>query len=379
MRCIICDKSTWENVNKFRSHEPKFDGKKTYMAICKSCGFVGYPEITEKGLDEYYRKEYRKPPTISNMFTGQRKLHYHRKFLGDYIRENREKEIDVFEIGCAFGMFLSWFKENCPKATVSGTEMTLSYRRIAWHDFGIKLSEKMPKDKKYDLICSYKVLEHQFDADKRLSEYKAALKPGGLIYISVPIWFEALKCFGVAGSNLDEYYHPNHINVWSIDHFNSLLRKVGLEVIKEDHVMYNTTYLCKPCKPKFEPPKLYKDTLDKLDRIKKASIAFEKHDFGEAIKHWPNYQDAWAGHTEMNRKGHHKGGIDLIKEKFLDPMLKATNNDPETLCFVADYHMRYERYNEAVSYAEKSLNIKPNSGPLLDILANCRSGNNAPS
>ncbi len=41
MRCIVCDNSNWENVDQFRI-------KKEGMSLCKSCGFVSYPEKYKK-------------------------------------------------------------------------------------------------------------------------------------------------------------------------------------------------------------------------------------------------------------------------------------------------------------------------------------------
>ena len=196
MRCIICDKSEWENVDQFRQ-------KKQGMSICKSCGFISYPakwQEKEKVI-EFYRKEYRNPPTDQNLYQGQRKIHYHQEFLAEPVLQKWHKEGKkdpvIFEVGAAYGLVLAWFKNMrdpsgvpfFPSADLNGSELTKSFKRNAYHEFGLDLKDDFDDTKKYDLIMSYKVAEHMLDVDLEILRYKKSLKPDGKLYISVPTWF----------------------------------------------------------------------------------------------------------------------------------------------------------------------------------------------
>ena len=155
-RCIVCEKTEWENVDEFRL-------KPHGMEICKSCGFITYPQKLSEAdpmRKKYYESDYRKPPTIANFYTCERKIHYHSSFLKDEIKKRGEEELNFLEIGAAFGVVGNWLKGKT-KWKYSGTELTKSFRRVAMHDYGIKLDTDFDESKKYDYIMTYKVAEHQ--------------------------------------------------------------------------------------------------------------------------------------------------------------------------------------------------------------------------
>src|SRR3990167_9119 len=151
------------------------------MSLCKSCGFVSYPkkwQEKEKVL-EFYRKQYRNAPTVENLYQGQRKLNYHQEFLTETLIDKWKKEEKknpvIFEVGAAYGLVLAWFKNMrdskgflFPDADLNGSELTLSFKRNAYHEFVFNLTDDFDDTKQYDLVISYKVAEHMLDADKEL-------------------------------------------------------------------------------------------------------------------------------------------------------------------------------------------------------------------
>lgn len=378
MRCIICDSTDrWENVDQFRHTEKG-------MHICMNCGFTSYPSLykSEDEIKKHYATNYRPAPNISNAYTGQKKLNIHAAFLKetfDAWKKAGVKEPVVCDIGAAYGVFLNWVRGIFPHADVSGTEYALSYRRNAWWEYGIKLDLDFDKSKKYHMIASYKVAEHQLDADKRIREYVECLHDDGLIYISVPIWFERMSNFGGEGFDLEYYYDPNHINVWTQKHFRTLLKKCGLEIIKEDHWMYDSTFLCRRNdalmkeKPEFEHPT---DIKQIMKAIKQAAVALESHQWENAIKAFQNFPIAWVNYFEANRqKAHAKGQgsppIDYVKKHFIEPALKACPYSLDILRLVMDIYMRYEDYNTAAAWAQKALELRPNHPIFLMCLTQC--------
>jgi 2-polyprenyl-3-methyl-5-hydroxy-6-metoxy-1,4-benzoquinol methylase len=370
--CTICGSNEWQNVDQYRL-------KPASMSLCMKCGFVTYPEIISKSEDvkEFYRAEYRDAPTVQNVFTGQRKLNYHSEFLSELFRGWKKEGFEnpsICEIGAAFGMFLKWCKEMLPKAQIQGTELTTTFRRVAFWEYGISLTEELDESKKYDLIACYKVAEHIPNIEQEIKKYINCLSDRGLLYISVPTWFHALTNFGMGGFTLEYYYHTNHVNVWTRKLFETLLRKCGLEVVKRDYIFYDSTYLCKKNEamkevlPEYENPL---EVLDWLDRVKKASQAYDSSSFQEAIDFWPNYPDAIVANYEQKRADWHKKGWDAIQKEVLDKAIEMSPNFAIISMFCADLCMRYHKWDIAIKYIDKAIKEKPNDPGALMALSHC--------
>lgn len=366
MRCLHCDSNDWENVDEFRL-TPKD------MCICKKCGFVSFPKQwkSEEEIKQHYRKDYRNPPTANNFFTSHRKVHFHAAFLDDLFKQwekEERKEPEICEIGAAYGVALNWFKHYYPGAKVSGTELTTSYRKNAWHEFKIELTEDFDDSKKYDLIMSYKVAEHILDVDRHLRKYAECLKDNGVLYISVPIWFGPMTNFGVQGFDLDYYYDPNHINVWTKKIFENLLKKAGLEIIKKDHVMYDSTYLCKRNDEKMMEEISFENVeeiKDRMKRIKKAYEHFKKSEYDEAISIYPNFPVAHTSRAEMARKQIHENGWQWCLDNVINKAIKDCPESAEVMIAATDLSLRFEKYKEAIKYCETALKMKPENATSL--------------
>lgn len=364
MRCVICNSTDkWKNVDDYRL-------KPAGMCMCTICGFISYPDKwkSKEAIVEYYRKEYRTAPSSNNFYTCQRKIHFHAAFLQSVFEEwakGNKKNPEVFEIGAAFGTVLHWIRSAYPGANVDGTELTTSMRRVAWHEFGLALKEDINDEKKHDLIMSYKVAEHQLDVDVELKRYHKALNDDGYLYISVPTWFGPLTNFGAGGFDLEYYYDPNHINVWTTNNFEILLQKCGFEIVKADHIMYDSTYLCKKSNVetcaknvKFDDPNVI---LENLNRAKSAFLAMVENDFKSAITIWPNFPVAHVNAAEMARKEIQNNGWAWAKENIIGPALEACNGAAEITLMAGDFALRLGQYQEAIDYANETLVTKPNT------------------
>jgi SAM-dependent methyltransferase len=371
IKCVICDSNDWENVDKYRD-TPKD------MEMCKKCGFVTYPKKVkeESKLRDFYKSDYRAAPNVGNITTGQTKLYYHDAFLKDLFTEWKKegKNPVVFEQGGAMGMFLDWMRGVFPKGEFYGSELTETFVRVAKHKFNIDLTDDFDPSRKYDFLSSYKVAEHVPHIDVKLREMVECLKEDGRFYISVPTWFGELKNFGTGGFGLSYYFHTNHINVWSRRHFESILNKVGLEVLKFNDSIYDETYLCKrndklmKKAPDFDGPEW---TLKKLESIKKCSDHFEAKNFVKAIEEYPRFPYGWVGAYETKRNEWHKEGWDVIKKQLIDKCLGSCPNSPDALCFAGDLHMRYSKWDEAVKLFEQALDLRPENTISWQNIAQC--------
>ncbi len=367
MRCPICEGTAWSNVDRFRL-------KKAGMCMCDSCGFISYPSKykTDAEIKDYYRSNYRPAPTSGNLFTGEKKLQYHHQFLTPLFEEWVKAGVTspvVGEIGAAYGMFLNWMRQAFPKADLSGTELAESYRRVAFHEYNFKLTDELDPTKKYDMIASYHVLEHQLDPDVKLREYASLLKDSGVIYLSCPIWFRDAYNSAVAGFDIEYYWAEDHINCWSEEHLHFLFAKAGLEIIAKDDIIYGNTYILKKStkttmKPTFNPKK----NLDIVERIFQCWNLIRDNKTSEAISVFPNCPSAWINHYEFNRAHFDKNKASM--EEFIKRSIEATPNCGDLYIFCGDILSRYERYDESREMLEKALATKPNNASVLMGIAN---------
>lgn len=370
--CPLCGSSEWVNVDEYRL---KAEG----MCLCLKCGFITYPEIVLKSeeLKEFYRKEYRPGPTVQNLFTGQRKLHYHAHFLKDLFdqwKKEKRNLPEVFEVGAAFGLFLNWVREQIPKAKLSGSELTLSMRRVAYWHHDVNLTEDFDDSKKYDLIASYKCLEHIPFPEKELRRYALALKDEGFLYVSVPTWFHSMTNFGLDGFSPDVYYDKNHVNVWTRKLFETLLKKCGLEVVKADYVYYDSTYLCRRNDELMKEEPQYEasaEVIDLLSRVKKAWLNFDMGLFDEALACFPAYPDAQIATYEKNRQAWDKKGWEEIEKGVINRAREVLPNSQKIVFFCADLCMRYGRWEQALDLLGISQKMRPGDAHTIIAAGQC--------
>ncbi len=369
MRCPVCEGTEWKNVDQFRI-------KPSGMAQCQGCGFVSYPKKyqSEDQIKAHYRNEYRAAPTVMNLFSGERKLYYHEAILGPLLKEWKEGgliEPVVGEIGAAMGMFLNWLKIKVPGAQVYGTELTTTYRRVAKHEFGLDLTEEFDFKRSYDLIVSYHVLEHQMDPDLMLYRYAEALKPSGVMYLSCPVWFREATNFGQSGFDLEYYWAPDHINCWSEEHLEYVIKKAGLEILFKNTDIYGNSYILKRAvaEPSFDPKWDVNKYAQIVERLHKCWKLTQENETALAIETYPNCPNAWIHHYELHRSKFHENSAEL--EKFIQSGIAACPNTSDMLNFAGDVMTRYEKWDLAFDYFTRALRRKPNSPTILMAMSNC--------
>lgn len=371
MVCPNCKTNSWENVDFARI-------KPSGMSICVCCGFVSYPDKWKQKdeIIKHYRSGYRPPPTHMNSFTGERKNHFHNAFLNDLFIKWKKEGLEsprVLEIGSAFGFTLNWIRNIFPKSEICGTELTTSMRRVAKHEFNIKLDEDFDDTKKYDLIISYKVLEHQLDPDIELKRYQKCLSEKGKLYISVPTWFDTMSNFGLGGFDLEYYYDTNHINVWTRKIFEGMLKSNGLKITKKDTVIYSSTYLCEADDSLFGSDHISEsidDIKKSLHKIKDAYFLCMDNKFEDAIKLWPDYPTAHTNLCEFSRKELKTKGWEWFKENRLERAISDCPNSADALILATDFAMRAEKFKEAILYCERALLAKPENPVSLHAMCN---------
>jgi hypothetical protein len=201
-------------------------------------------------------------------------------------------------VGCGIGMFLHLVNEqDISVYSLYGTEYSDKFRNYVSGKWGFNVTKEPEEfNKKFSFISLYHTLEHASKPDELLTRLKSMLDPNGLIYISVPIWMEKIINLsgGQTADDFEDYFHLNHINCFTKDSFNNLLKKVGLEVVRRDDVMLGATVLCKAVNPSGDIQKTdYLEVVKDIEKIKKAIELFRAKKFGEAIDVFPKYPDAY--------------------------------------------------------------------------------------
>lgn len=361
MKCYICTADeNWASLKELH--------KEKELLVCKTCGNVAFrvEENEEEKVRNYYRYEYRPAPGHGNLITTTHKQNYVLNFLKDFLKD--KKELIIGDVGCATGYLVSFFRKMGHKAT--GCEYTLTYRRFAEHFYGVPITEELREDLQYDFITIYHVLEHMVKPDEKLNKYRSLLKDGGHMLISTPKWYENLEeASGPPIKSFEELWHKNHINVFSKKSINNLFKRIGFQVVKEDHFVYGQTYLLK----KADPVELKQEDYEKADDVianthkaKKAIDLFLNRQFKEAVELWPAFPDAWVSLImDIYGKDSEKQD-DLWKEVFA---IMPHNKKLKTI-YSCVYLYQRQRYQEAIDLVNELMQVCPDEEKLM-ILGQC--------
>lgn len=317
MECPICDKNIWKYLDYLRDREYWIDkdildiDENVNFKICKNCGFVTYDYVSDEVLAERYNNE-RPVMTPQNIITCNRKNEYHKKFLN--IEENSIEGIEdpyCLDVGCAQGGFLGMLKDHGIKR-LYGVEFNKAFAAWGRNEYGLRIDSEIGKDEngreyvqavkelrieplQYDFISYYHVLEHMQHPDKELKKIKKLLKDDGFLYLSIPHWFTELEEKGGSLCNdFENYYHLNHVNVFTINSFKNLLYRTGFKIVREDHKMYGYTVLCQKTDKVTGIVTEDYNLIEYYLQIQKQAIElFKQGKFPEAFKLCPTYTDAY--------------------------------------------------------------------------------------
>lgn len=367
MRCYICDKSDWHRPTVIVDGKERPIHSKATTQICKHCGNACHDVDVSKEdqIKDFYRNEYRPPPTVLNIITTTHKVNYVRVFLNEFLaKANADgKQLLVGDVGAATGYLLNFFRNMGHK--VSGCELTKTFRSTSEHYYGIPLSEDLETKHKYDLITIYHVLEHLMEPDKKLAHYASLLAPGGHMLIATPLWFESLEeNAGPPIQGFDHLFHENHINLFSRTSLNNLFRKCGLQVVKEDFVQYGQSYLLKKRESPVADGWLTKEDWHEQERIMKvqkhAMDLFLQGQFREAYEAYPNFPDAWLNYI-FNRCAK-----DPAKQAdVMEDAEKHIGSNYKYILSKAQWMYQQGRLGEAIELFQKVLQKKPNEDTLI--------------
>lgn len=295
MNCYVCSENSWEKVTIEKDGKQVPIHTEMTLQVCLNCGNACHSvePISEDKIKEYYRKEYRGAPNINNLLTTTHKQNYIAVFLREFL--TGKKGLVCGDVGCATGYLPAFLRQLGHKAT--GCEYTITYRRFAEHYYGIPITEELEPKHKYDFISMYHVLEHIVEPDKKLAHYVSMLKDDGHMLISTPEWFGVLEeASGTPLVSFDNLFHKNHINLFSRRSLQNLFANAGLEIVKEDFLVYGQTYLVRKASGGTLPAVVFENPQEQIKSLQtqyKAIGLFLANQLKEVVALYPNTPEAW--------------------------------------------------------------------------------------
>lgn len=346
MRCYVCDsEDKWKKLEGLHSN--------SLLQICKKCGNLCHEVdvVKRDKMLDYYRKEYRPGPTHKNLLTTTNKLQAMMRFLEGFLKG--KKGLLCGDVGAATGYFLFWLRGLGHRVT--GSEYTVSFRRVSEHYYQIPLTEELETKHRYDLISMYHVLEHMTDPDKKLEHYRSLLSNDGRMFIATPYWLECIEeQSGFPMQGFDHLFHKDHINVFSKNQLQNLFKKTGLVIEKEDYFSYGQTYLLRAGNKAEIIPDDWQEVEDNVLREKKAMDLFMSGNSREAIKVYPLFPEA---HMDLVFRLYGKD-----PERQTDMIAQLPDRVRNTRKFLQAYiHwlIQYARYDDAMEVLNRFAESRP--------------------
>jgi len=393
--CPICKGEDFQEISALWKNNPNMQ-KGVLHCLCKKCGMLMInPQPSSASLKKYYDRAYRDVCRVANVITCNRKLEFHKAFVGNFLEEGKKR---VLDIGCATGYFVKWAKDKGHDAI--GSEFTKGLVEWGRKHWGLDVRENdiadFSEDEKFDLISIYHVLEHIPRPDKIIEECKKRLSNDGMLYIAVPT-LEIVK-----GKVPEVIMAPEHISLFTVKHLDAMLERLGFDIVKRNEYFYGYTLLAKKSSNKksikfpeykdmenhmrayfkaFEIKHLAMEALHKSfivepihgklpadERPKpdkdKLQQQYDKSQelFRAAIKIFPTFKEAWMRLVSLQR--HPEPGLKVAEEA-----IAALPNDGDLYALKGFYLHQLKKIDEAEIAMKKAFELKPNDENILIKLA----------
>jgi len=243
--CPICNS---KNLSFWRSaidHNVSQDEFK--ISQCSNCNFkFTNPIPTENTIGEYYKSD----TYISHSATKKGVINKIYHVVRTRAIKQKETLISSFssnktllDIGCGTGDFLGYCKKN--NWNTIGLEPDEDARKLAKSNNNI---QALPLDELYtikseskDTITMWHVLEHVYNLNQDIEEYKRILKPGGHLVVAVP------NCSSHDADHYKEHWAaldlPIHLYHFTPNDIKRLMENHQLELIKVLPMKFDSYYI----------------------------------------------------------------------------------------------------------------------------------------
>jgi 2-polyprenyl-3-methyl-5-hydroxy-6-metoxy-1,4-benzoquinol methylase len=227
LKCPLCN----DKAPKKLVHSKLRYGDYGSIQQCDECDYVFlFPRLSEEEQKAYYTNEYRRSyedPSVQERFITDFPEAIRR--LNHVLQSNQQAQ-SLLEIGVGSGAFLSLARSYF--GTTVGIELDKeTHSFLKQKNFEIHEDLRSLKDRKFDVIVLFHVLEHFLDPIEFLNQLKQHLSPNGYIYIEVPNINDML----ISQYNIEEfkdfYFCSAHLSYFSKKTLEYTLEKSGMKSV----------------------------------------------------------------------------------------------------------------------------------------------------
>jgi SAM-dependent methyltransferase len=199
---------------------------------CPGCGLRFRPDLGPEWSEDYGPAEEgyagrHKDDLLDRR--AQRELEARRRaeFVTSHVRAGT-----LLEVGCAAGEFLDAARGH--GFEVTGVEASPMLSSIARERYGVTVQQGLGEDaigsdRRFEVICTWHVLEHSREPKQLLESVGRALAPGGLLFLEVPnIESAGARSLGHAWPQLGFEDHASFFSPGSLE---VALRRTGLDPV----------------------------------------------------------------------------------------------------------------------------------------------------
>jgi len=245
-KCLVCGSNQFEPFLVCKDYTVSKDDFN--IVFCKTCGFkFTNPRPADLVLGDYYKAE----DYVSHTNTKKGLVNKLYHFVRGYTLKKKIQLVSsyvsrgtILDYGCGTGMFVAACKDTGWDCI--GMEPDDSARRIATDQDLSVYSNKhnvnvFVKEKQFEAITLWHVLEHVTDMQETLSFFKTKLKKGGVLIIAVPnhqsFDAEYYKEYWAA------YDVPRHLHHFDLKSMTALLQNNSFKLVETRPMKFDSFYV----------------------------------------------------------------------------------------------------------------------------------------
>tara|TARA_B100000768_G_scaffold172847_1_gene181490 strand:- start:564 stop:1544 length:981 start_codon:yes stop_codon:yes gene_type:complete len=209
-----------------------FQKRGGHYVRCNNCGLVHLdPVFKDKELNTYYKNLHNaQSKVVKNENDFYRRI-YSRGLELIHIFKRKGSILDV---GCSSGFFLDIAKEK--KWQTFGIELNKKESKIAKKKHSVfEHNLELLKNKKFDVITMWDVIEHIKDGNKCLQEMKKKLNKNGLVFFQTPN-INSLAA-RVMQSKCNVFDGIEHVNLYDFNTMKLLAHRNNFKILKFESVI----------------------------------------------------------------------------------------------------------------------------------------------